>query len=205
MKPLFRAIRYSSVGVFFAGIISVLAGCSEREGVLGLLLLILLQFCSGPEPMPDPVPFQFGNPAIDGDGLLPPNVAGFTWMCFDLQNPATLDGTITEWQIFLDAPTQLQLKVMRIGGGPPRIVAESAMVVNGVAGLNTFNANVPGVKAGDFIGVWVGTLQTVEASSFNSSSAACSPDGNVVPGNNITLFLLTPGGDISLLAKAISN
>ena len=48
MKSLFRAIGYSSVGVFFAGIISVLAGCTEREGVLGLLLLILLQFCSGP-------------------------------------------------------------------------------------------------------------------------------------------------------------
>jgi len=51
MKSLFRVVRYSGVGVFFAGILSVLAGCTEREGILGLLLLILLQFCSGPMEM----------------------------------------------------------------------------------------------------------------------------------------------------------
>ena len=49
MKPLFRAIRYSAVGSFFAGIFLVIQGCTlEREGTLGVLLLILLQFCSGP-------------------------------------------------------------------------------------------------------------------------------------------------------------
>jgi len=48
MKSLLRMIRYSSIGVFFAGIVSVLAGCTEREGILGIVLLILLQFCSGP-------------------------------------------------------------------------------------------------------------------------------------------------------------
>ena len=48
MKSFFQFIRYSTVGVFFAGIVSVLAGCTEREAGLGLVLLILLQFCSGP-------------------------------------------------------------------------------------------------------------------------------------------------------------
>ncbi len=204
MKSLFRAIRYSSVGVFFAGIISVLAGCTEREGVLGILLLVLLQFCSGPAAMPDPVPFQFGNPAIDGDVLLPPTFAAFN-LCVDLLNPASLDGTITEWQIFLDAPTQLQLKVVRdFGGADIRVVAESALV-NGVAGLNTFSTNIPGVEVGDFIGVWIGTPETVEASSAVTTSAACSLDGNVAPGTPITLFVLAPSGGISLQAKAISN
>ncbi len=66
MKSIFRVIRYSSVGVFFAGILSVLAGCTEREGILGLVLLILLQFCSGPVADTDPGPVPTGTmPILD--------------------------------------------------------------------------------------------------------------------------------------------
>jgi len=43
----FKAIKYSSIGLFFAGIVFVIQGCTvEREGALGILLLLLLQFCT---------------------------------------------------------------------------------------------------------------------------------------------------------------
>jgi len=45
---LTKATRYGFIGVFLAGIVSVLAGCTAREGALGLVLLLLLQFCTGP-------------------------------------------------------------------------------------------------------------------------------------------------------------
>jgi len=49
VRKIFRSIRYSSVGIFFAGIISVIQGCSiEREGALFAALLFLLNFCTGP-------------------------------------------------------------------------------------------------------------------------------------------------------------
>jgi len=55
---VWKAIRYSSIGSFFAGIVFVIQGCSiEREGVLGVILLLLLQFCS--------VPVDTGNGAGD--------------------------------------------------------------------------------------------------------------------------------------------
>ncbi len=47
MGKFFKAIKYSSIGSFFAGIIFVIQGCTvEREGALGILLLLLLQFCT---------------------------------------------------------------------------------------------------------------------------------------------------------------
>jgi len=49
MRHLWKAFRYSGVGTFCAGIVMVIQGCSlDREGALGLILLLLLQFCSGP-------------------------------------------------------------------------------------------------------------------------------------------------------------
>jgi hypothetical protein len=49
LKKFLRSLRVSSVGVFFAGIIGVIQGCSiEREGALFAALLFLLNFCSGP-------------------------------------------------------------------------------------------------------------------------------------------------------------
>jgi len=49
IKRVWKAIRYSSIGTFFAGIVFVIQGCTvEREGALAFILLFLLQFCSGP-------------------------------------------------------------------------------------------------------------------------------------------------------------
>jgi len=49
MRHVWKAIRYSSIGTFFGGIVMVLQGCTvEREGALAFILLFLLQFCSGP-------------------------------------------------------------------------------------------------------------------------------------------------------------
>lgn len=53
MRQVYRFIRYSSVGMFFAGIGTVLAGCTEREGALFGALLLLLGFCTGPGDTPD--------------------------------------------------------------------------------------------------------------------------------------------------------
>lgn len=50
MKRVSRAIRYSAIGVFFSGLVSVLAGCTAREGTLFAALLFLLNFCSVPTP-----------------------------------------------------------------------------------------------------------------------------------------------------------
>jgi len=49
MKRVWVALRYSGIGVFCVGIIGVIQGCSvEREGALFAVLLLLLNFCSGP-------------------------------------------------------------------------------------------------------------------------------------------------------------
>jgi len=57
MKKFSRFIKLSGVGMFCTGIIAVIQGCSiQKEGVLAAVLLVLLQFCSGPgsEPMVEP-------------------------------------------------------------------------------------------------------------------------------------------------------
>jgi len=49
LRRVWKVLRYSSVGSFFAGLFFVIQGCSiEREGTLAFILLILMQFCSGP-------------------------------------------------------------------------------------------------------------------------------------------------------------
>ncbi len=50
MNRVFKAIRNSSIGVFFAGIVTVISGCTAREGALFAFLLLGLQFCSGNPP-----------------------------------------------------------------------------------------------------------------------------------------------------------
>ena len=46
---LFKGLRYTAVGIFFAGILQVVQACSFRdEGAGILLLLLILNFCTGP-------------------------------------------------------------------------------------------------------------------------------------------------------------
>jgi len=47
MKSLFRVIRYSSVGIFLAGIFTTLVGCSNEDQLRALLLFLLLLFAGG--------------------------------------------------------------------------------------------------------------------------------------------------------------
>jgi len=47
MKKLFRAIRYSSVGIFLAGIITTIVGCSTEDQLRALLLFLLMLFSGG--------------------------------------------------------------------------------------------------------------------------------------------------------------
>jgi hypothetical protein len=44
----FKFIKYSSLGVFFSGIVAVIQGCSIKEGAYLVVLLFLLQFCGTP-------------------------------------------------------------------------------------------------------------------------------------------------------------
>jgi len=69
IRGVWKAVRYSGIGVFFSGIISVIQGCSFKEGGLAAMLLILLQFCSAPldngtdtGPPPVIVMFSAGQP-----------------------------------------------------------------------------------------------------------------------------------------------
>jgi hypothetical protein len=48
LRSLWKAVRYSSIGVFFTGIVTVIQGCDAREAGLAAVLLFLLQFCTGP-------------------------------------------------------------------------------------------------------------------------------------------------------------
>ncbi len=60
MKRVLQLIRHSAVGVFFAGVIGVLQGCSEREGALFASLLLLLNFCTDPaDTVSTPAPTAF--------------------------------------------------------------------------------------------------------------------------------------------------
>lgn len=47
MKALFRVIRYSSVGVFFAGIVTAIVGCTQEEQIQAILLFLLLLLTGG--------------------------------------------------------------------------------------------------------------------------------------------------------------
>lgn len=47
MKALFRVIRYSSVGVFLAGIFTTIVGCSTEDQIRALILFILLLLSGG--------------------------------------------------------------------------------------------------------------------------------------------------------------
>ncbi len=96
MRGLWKAFRYSGVGTFCAGIVMVIQGCSlDREGALGLILLLLLQFCSGPVA-------DLGDG--DGGATTPP----FTLMYYSTNGAVTgvqranLDGTGSE--ILICAP-----------------------------------------------------------------------------------------------------
>lgn len=48
MRKFSKTLRYSSIGIFCAGIVSVLQGCDIKEAGLAAVLMLLLQFCSGP-------------------------------------------------------------------------------------------------------------------------------------------------------------
>lgn len=47
MKRLFRAMRYSSVGVVLAGIFAAIAGCSNEDQIRALILFLILLLTGG--------------------------------------------------------------------------------------------------------------------------------------------------------------
>ncbi len=47
LKSLFRVIRYSSVGIFLAGIFTTIVGCSNEDQLRALILFLLLMLSGG--------------------------------------------------------------------------------------------------------------------------------------------------------------
>jgi len=71
MKSLFRAIRYSSVGIFLAGIFTTIVGCSNEDQLRALILFLLLLLTGGGGMMEEEAP-----PAVTFSGAELTNFSG---------------------------------------------------------------------------------------------------------------------------------
>jgi len=95
MSRVFKAIRYSGLGVFFTGIITVIQGCSEREGILFGILIFLLSFCSGP--VADLPESTGGAPASAcNNGLIVINESAESVLCVGLNGSVSVIASATE-------------------------------------------------------------------------------------------------------------
>lgn len=47
MRKIFRAFRYSCIGIFFAGVLSSIQGCTQDDSLIALLLLLLMLLGGG--------------------------------------------------------------------------------------------------------------------------------------------------------------
>jgi len=126
MKKFSRFIKLSGVGIFCTGIIAVIQGCSvEREGALFAVLLLILNFCSGPmesgpmgeepAPLPQIVMFSAGehNGNLAGTAIaVPPFTvgrAGADNLCIAAK-PAGITGTSV--RAFISVTTDDEIRDM---------------------------------------------------------------------------------------------
>lgn len=188
MKRSLLWLRYSGVGVFCAGLIAVIQGCSpEREGALFAVLLLMLNFCSGPAADPMPEPFFVGNEAIDRAVTI---IGGAGRSYLDQVQPATGNGTVTTVKIALDPSTgfgDITVFIARLNAGTVYDIIDTEVVSlsaatcpdQGTFYLCRFPVDLSGVQQGDFIGHHRSSSPRIELDISTSGDAifctACVP------------------------------
>ncbi len=164
MGGLFRVFRLSAIGVFFAGIISVVQGCSLKEGSLLAALLFLLNFCSLPDaetvstPTCPPVcQLLLGNSSVTINAI-----ANFPAgrLIADTTNPAASIGTVKQFTFEVDSINGgvVDLVILRsVGGNDYQILGVEAFSITAVlCPVNVCTVDTSGisVQSGDLVGIF---------------------------------------------------
>lgn len=162
MGSLWKAVRYSAVGISLAGIFSIISGCSSEDSIRAIILFFIMLLMggggveeAGTGGTQASAPFTFGNDPIDRTNQA--STPGQT--CVILENAATGSGTVDEWSVFVFANSDnssIKIKVFRDVGANYELVGESALETPAHTNtLQTFATNIPNVQAGDLLGFYV--------------------------------------------------
>jgi len=151
MHGVWKAVRYSAVGVFFAGIISTITSCTDQEQITALLLLIFMLLGGGGEETTE----ETSSAVFTNIGqLITTGGSNFSNLtCIDPDNPADGDGTMTSWKTnfgTLTGATNMKVKIFRINGANFDFISESSLDPIGSTGEVQFSTNLA-VQKGDLI------------------------------------------------------
>ncbi len=140
MKSLFRVIRYSSVGIFLAGIFTTIVGCSNEDQLRALILFILLLLSggggSGEEETSSLVSFTFSaGPALSFNQAFGENTTACTDGGADNFHPAnvtlvdidtaSVNVTINAFRYCRTLAATDEMQVIVVEGTPPNLTLKA--------------------------------------------------------------------------------